>query len=227
MRIEFSTAGDNNYAMTPQIEKRGTRRVLQMAQYGCTHFLLISAPLNMNPDLADEALKNGLLQLGDNLTEAKELSVPGLEMFQVTCVSYMAFRKENGLLEIPDKAANYAVCGGLYSKDEDVFYILLPRTGMSYHTSVAVEISYSMRPHVKEVKKLFRTEREQTPFYEVNFEKKSSYVDGSIVYTIGKRPYSYPLTEQMMGKTILIRTDGEIPKFKSTSSGVILKTRDK
>lgn len=227
MRIEFSTAGDNNYAMNPQTEKRGTRRVLQMTQYGCTHFLLISAPLNVEPDFSDETLKNGLMQLGDSLTEAKDLSVPGMEKLQVTCVSYMAYRKENGLLEIPEKAANYAVCGGLYSKDEDVFYILLPRAGMSYRTSVAVEITYSMRPHVKEVKKLFRTEREQTPFYEVNFEKKSSYADGSIVYTIGKRPYSYPLTEQMMGKTILIRTDGEIPQFKSTTSGVILKTRDK
>ena len=226
MRIEFSTAGDNNYAMTPQTEKRGAKRILRMAQHGCTHFLLISAPLNQKPNLEDAGLKEGLLQLGDKMLQAKELSVPGMEVFQVTCISYMEYRKESGLLELPDKAANYAVCGGLYSKEEDVFYIWLPRTGMSYHASVAVEISYSMRPHVKQIKRMFRTETERTPFYEVNFEKKSSYVDGSIVYTIGKRPYSYPLTEQMMGKTILIKTDGEIPQFRSTASGVILRTRD-
>ena len=223
MKIKFSTVGDGNYAMNPQTEKRGDRRVLRMAQHGCTHFLIFTSPLNHQVDLKDEALQDGLQKMGDLLLNAENVLVPGQEAVQVSCVSYMTFRRDNEYIEIPDKAANYAICGCFQKKEEDELHLLLPREGMAYRTAIAVELHYSMKPHVIVTKKLFRSETQRTPFYEVRFEKKASYVDGSVVYTIGQKPYRFPITEAMLGKTILIRTDNEIPRFESLTPGIILR----
>lgn len=223
MNIQFSSAGDNNFAMNPQTEKRGDRRLLRMAQRGCTHFLVLASPLNMKLDIQDKALQSKLEALGDALRDARELPLPQQEEITVSCISYMAFRKDNEYIDLPDKAANYAICGCHYRKEDDLFNVLLPTTGMGYHTSVAVEMHYRMKPYEKEVKKLFRKQVERTPFYEVCFEKKNSFIDGSIVYTIGKKPYRFPITQQMLGRTFLIKTDGEIPKFEADNAGVILR----
>lgn len=223
MKIEFDQASDSNYAMNPQTEKRTGRRLMRMAQHGCTHFLIVSSPLNVQVDLNDPAFKSRLAQMSDGLLNTVDGPLPGREEITVTCVSYMTFRRENEYIELPDKAANYAVCGCHLSRDNEVFRILIPTAGMGYRTSVAVELRYSMKPYVKVTKKFLRTETERTPFYEVIFEKKSSFVDGSVIYTIGQKPYRFAITEQMLGKAFLIRTDGEIPKFESTTPGVILR----
>lgn len=223
MKIQFDLANDNNYAMNPQTEKRTGRRLMRMAQHGCTHFLIISSPLNVQVDVQDDIFQSYLIQLSDDLLNANAISLPGQEDITVTCVSYMAFRRDNEYIELPDKAANYAVCGCLLSRDGEVLRVLMPTAGMGYRTSVAVELHYTMRPYIKVIKKFLRTETERTPFYEVNFEKKSSFVDGSVIYTLGQKPYKFVITGQMLGKPFLIRTDGDIPKFESTTPGVILR----
>lgn len=223
MKIQFDLANDNNYAMNPQTEKRTGRRLMRMAQHGCTHFLIISSPLNVQVDVQDDIFQSCLIQLSDDLLNANAISLPGQEDITVTCVSYMAFRRDNEYIELPDKAANYAVCGCLLSRDGEVLRVLMPTAGMGYRTSVAVELHYTMRPYIKVIKKFLRTETERTPFYEVNFEKKSSFADGSVIYTLGQKPYKFVITGQMLGKPFLIRTDGDIPKFESTTPGVILR----
>lgn len=223
MKIEFISAGDNSYVMNPQTENRGGHRMLRMAQRGCTHFLIFSSPLSVQVNLTDPDFQERLAQMADELLKTKETPLPGQQAISVTCVSHMTFRRDNEYIELPDRAANYAVCGGLLSRDSETMRILIPTAGMSYRTSVAVEIRCSFKPYVKSVKKFLRTETERTPFYEVRFEKKESFVDGSILYTIGQRQYKFAITEQMLGKPILIRTDGEIPKFESTTPGVILR----
>lgn len=222
MKIEFASAGENNYAMNPQTEKRAGRRLMRMAQHGCTHFLIISSPLDVKVDIADKSLQDDLSKVED-LLNAVDKTLPNHEKITVTCVSYLTFRRDNEYIELPDKAANYAVCGCHFSQDSDVFRVLMPMTGMGYHTHVAIELHYKMRPYVKVTKKFLRTEKERTPFYEVQFEKKNSFVDGCVFYTIGQKPYKFPVTQQMLGNTFLIKTDGEIPKFESTTPGVILQ----
>lgn len=223
MKIEFDLASDSNYVMNPQTEKRAGRRLMRMSQHGCTHFLIVSSPLNVQVVLNDAAFRDHLVQMSDDLLCARDSSLPGQEDITVTCVSYMAFRKDNEYIELPDKAANYAVCGCHLSRDGEKMRILMPTAGMGYRTSVAVELRYTMKPYTKVIKKLFRTETERTPFYEVNFEKKNSFVDGGVIYTVGQKPYRFSITKQMLGKPFLIRTDGEIPKFESTNPGVILR----
>ncbi len=222
MIIEFDFASDNNYAMNPQTEKRAGHHLLRMAQQGCTHFLVVASPLDVHIDFSESDTQNRLKQLADRLLDAKELPLPGQDGTTVTCVSYMTFRKDNGYIELPDKAASYAVCGCHLSRDGGIMRILVPTSGMGYRTSVAVELRYSMKPYVKVTKKFLRTETERTPFYQVSFEKKDSFVEGSVVYTIGQKPYRFFITEQMLGKSFLIKTDGEIPRFESTTPGVIL-----
>lgn len=223
MKVEFDLASDSNYVMNPQTEKRTGRRLMRMAQHGCTHFLIVSSPLNVQVDFSDAVFQGQLTQMSDDLLGACDSSLPGQEDITVTCVSYMTFRRDNEYIELPDKAANYAVCGCHLSRDSEKLRILIPTAGMGYRTSVAVELRYTMKPYIKVIKKLFRTETERTPFYEVNFEKKNSFVDGSVIYTIGQKPYRFAITKQMLGKPFLIRTDGEIPKFESTNPGVILR----
>lgn len=223
MNIEFSTAGNTNFAMNPQTEKRGDRRLLRMAQRGCSHFLLFSAPLNQKIDIFDPTVHQLLQDHADTLLTAQDAPLDDTEKFLVSCISYMDFRKANEYIDLPDKAANYALCGCHYRKETDTLIVLLPTPGMGHTTSVAVEMRYSLRPYEKEIKKLFKTVRERTPFYEAYLEKKSAYVDGSIYYTIGKMPYRFPVTERMLGKKFLIRTDGEIPQLESSTDGVILR----
>ena len=223
MKVEFDFAGNNNYVMNPQTEKRAGRRLMRMAQHGCTHFLILSSPLDVQVDMNDPVLQSRLVRMSDDLLNANEKPLPGDESITVACVSYLTFRRENEYIELPDKAANYAVCGCHLSREGNILRILIPTAGMGYRTSVAVEIHYTMRPYEKVTKKLLRTETERTPFYEVSFEKKSSFVHGSVIYTIGQKPYKFVITEQMLGKSFLIRTDGEIPKFESTTPGVNLR----
>ena len=223
MKIQFITAGDSNFAMNPQTEKRGGRRVLKMAQRGCTHFLIFTSPLNIVVDLKDEELLKKLEEMGDTLLSAVDTPLPQQEMIQVSCVDYMNFRRDNEFIVFRDNAAYYAICGCFLSKNDDTLSLLLPRDGMGYRTEIAVEIRYTMKPHVIETRKLLRKEVTRTPFYEVHFEKKTNYIDGSVVYTIGQQPYRYPITEAMLGKTILIRTDNEIPRFESAMPGVTLR----
>lgn len=223
MKIQFDVANDSNYAMNPQTEKRAGRRLMRMAQHGCTHFLIISSALGVQVDFNDSVLQSALVQLSDDLLHADNISLPILDDITVTCVSYMIFRRDNEYIELPDKAANYAVCGCHLSRDGEVLRILMPTAGMGFRTSVAVDLHYTMKPYVKVIKKFLRTETVRTPFYEVNFEKMSTFVDGSIIYTIGQKPYRFAITKQMLGKPFLIRTDGDMPKFESITPGVVLR----
>lgn len=222
MEIEFAVASDSNYAMNPQTEKRAGSRVMRMSHRGCTHFLVVFSPLDVQIDFNDPVFRDKLAQMSEELTSASDTPLPEQENITVTCVSHMEFRKANEYIMLPEKAGNYAVCGCYIGRDNAKMRLFAPAAGMRYRVSVAVELHYTMKPYMKVVKKVFRQEKERTPFYEVCFEKKSSLAEGSVIYTVGRIPYRFVVTEQMLGRPILIRTNGEIPKFESTTPGIIL-----
>ena len=225
MRIIFQNANGERYAGSPQTEKRGDRRSIRFSYAGCTHYLLFRSPLDVTIDLENQKLQDALMMLGDELLYAREMELPGMEKMAVTCVAHTDLYRNNGFIDIKDEAANFAVCGVFMMADQ--FQILLPLRGMSYTTQVAVELSYTLKPYVIEKKGgLFRrATQEQTDFYQVTFEKKNSYISGTVFYTIGRSNYRFPVVEQMMGRTVLIRTNREIPEFVSTTPGVILKKK--
>lgn len=224
MRIIFQTANGERYAGSPQTEKRGDRRAIRFSYIGCTHYLLFQSPLDMSVKLDSSDVQEALLTMGDGVLDAREEALPGMERVLVSCVTHTELYRNNGYITIKDEAANYAICGVFFQADQ--FQILLPLPGMSYTTAVAVELSYTLKPYMIEQKKgLFRKVTEQTDFYQVTFERKNSYISGTVYYTIGRQNYRFPVVEQMMGRTVLIKTNKEIPEFKSTTPGVVLKKR--
>ena len=65
----------------------------------------------------------------------------------------------------------------------------------------------------------------KTDFYRIAPEKENNYISDTVYHTIGRNNYCFPVAEQMMGKTVLTKTNREIPEFVSTTPGVILKKK--
>lgn len=224
MKIQFQNADGCHYAGMPQTERRGDRRLLRFAYAGCTGYLLLRAPLEKPIDLLSETTQHAIAVLGDRLRFGVEEQLPGQEHTTVRFVSHDELYRGNDCVEIPDGAANYAVCG--VWETEGVLRILLPLEGMSSTASVAVELHYSVRPHMVQVRRgFFRTVTEQSDFYQVTFERKPGYTSDMVCYTIGNSGLRYPVMEKMIGSTTLIKTNKQIPEFHSVTPGVILKKK--
>ena len=222
MDLEFVRSTDSRYAMNPQIEKRQGSHRMRMAQHGCTHFLIMSSPLNVEVDFEDPKFQESMASIGEPL-DAKDTLLPGFGNVTVTCISYPEYRRNNEYIELPDRVAAYAVYGCLESGG--VLKIFLPMKGMIYQTSVAVDLRYSINPFMREVRRGFRRVTEQTPFYEVLFEKKNSFANGSVVYTIGNEPYRFAITENMLGRSVYIKSEKEMPRFEAAASGINLQRK--
>lgn len=224
MKIQFQNANGGQYAGMPQTERRGDRRVLRFAYAGCSGYLLLRSPLEKPIDLMSEMTQHAILVLGDRIRFGLEEQLPNMEHITLRYISHEELFRCNDCVEIPDYAANYAVCGVCEEGQE--MQILLPLDGMSYTTSVAVELHYSIRPHMVEVRRgMFRRAMEQSDFYQVTFERKSGYASGMVYYTIGNNGLRYPVMEKMVGATTLIKTNKQIPEFHSATPGVILKKK--
>lgn len=224
MKIQLYNADGFHYAGTPQTEKRGEKRVIRFAYAGCSGYLLLRAPLEKPIDLLSETTQHALAALGDRILMGMEEQLPHMEYITVRFISHDELYRGGDCIEIRDDAANYAVCGVL--QEADVCRILLPLEHMLYATAVAVELHYSVEPHMVQVKKgLFRKGMEQSDFYRVRFERKPSYVDGMVYYTIGRSGIRFPVTERMMGNTVLIKTNQQIPEFHTATPGVVLKKK--
>ena len=220
MRIVFYDADNNHYALHPACENRGNQRFITFSHVGCTGYLLFRAPLDQPIDLRSDQLRHALAELEDRFLYITEEKLSRMEQFSVRYVSHTdLFRNKSGI-EIPEGAANYAVCG--VWKQGDELRILIPAKAMTYTTAVAMELHYSIKPHRKAVKKFFRTVFEETTFYQVTFERKPGYVNGTVFYTIGSSGIRYPVVEKMIGATTLINTYGQVPEFRSVAPGVKL-----
>lgn len=224
MNILFQQADSNCYASMPQTEKRADGRIIRFSHAGCTGYLLLQAPLSTPIDLSSAELQDALRLVGDALNSGRELPLPGTDRITVRYLSRAELHRGNDHAEIRDEAANHAVCGVWESGSE--FRVILPAQGMRYTTAVAVELSYSSVPHMVTVRKrFFRQETVQSDFYRVTFDQKINYSDGMVYYTIGTSKFRFPVTEKMMGRTVLIKTNKQCPEFHSANAGVILKKR--
>lgn len=224
MNILFQQADSNHYASMPQTEKRPDGRILRFSHDGCTGYLLLQAPLSTTIDLDSGKLQEALRLVADSLSSGRELPLPGTDRITVRYLSRAALHRSNDHTEIRDEAANHAVCGVWETGNE--FRVILPVQGMKYTTAVAVELSYTSTPHMVTVRKgLFRRETVQSDFYQVTFDQKINYSDGMVYYTIGTSKFRFPVTEKMMGRTVLIKTNKHCPEFHSANPGVILKKR--
>lgn len=224
MKIQLLNANGSHYAGTPQSEKRGAKRIIRFAYAGCSGYLLLRSPLEKQIDLHSETTQHALAVLGDRILGGQEVQLPQMEYITVRYISHDEIFRSGDCVEIRDDPANYAVCGVL--KKEDICQILLPLENMLYTTAVAVELYYSVEPYMIQVRKgLFRKVMEQSDFYWVRFERKPSYVDGMVYYTIGRSGTRFPVTERMLGASVLIKTNKQIPEFHAATPGVVLKKK--
>lgn len=220
MKITFQNANGNHFARMPQTERRDKKRYIRFSYAGCTGYLILRSPLEKPADLLSEELQHAIVSLGDRISFGEERQLPGMEHISIRYVTHSELFRGNDSIEIPEGAASYAVCGVVVQGEE--FRILLPLDKKSSTTAVAVELPYSIRRHEIEKRKLFRTVREQTDFYQVSFERRNGYVSGMAYYTIGNSGLRYPVVEKMIGATTLIKTNGQIPEFHVAVPGVIL-----
>lgn len=224
MKFVFREADGTHYAGAPQTEKVREQRFLRFVHSGCTSYLLLCAPLDKQIDLHSEKVQKAIAELPKDLTEDRAVSLPGMNHISIRWIKNDTLFCNNDHIEIRDEAANYAICGVLERDGE--FQILIPLQGMTYTTAVAVELRYSAEPYFVEVKKgFFRKELEQTDFCIVNFDHKPCYTNGMVYYTVGKSPCRYPVTERMMGATVLIKTKKQPLEFHSATPGVLLKKK--
>ena len=223
MKIVFQEAGGNHYAVRPQCERRGDKRVLGFRAAGCTGYLLFRAPLDKTIDLGSEAIQHAIAMLEEKVCTSYDVKLPQMEHITMRYISQAEFYKCSNGIEIPETAANYAVCGVWQVGNE--FRVLWPRETAGSTTSVSVELSYSLRPYIITQRKFFRTVQEQTDFYQVTFDRKPGYSNGMVFYTIGDSGVQYPVMEQMLGKSTLIKTFKKVPVFHTAVPGVVLKKK--
>lgn len=220
MNIKFQDANGSHYAGKPQTERRDNKRYIRFAYAGCTGYLLLRSSLDKPANLHSEELQHAIMELGDRIRFGCEEQLPGMEHISLRYVSHNELYRNNDSIEIVDTAASYAVCGVWDFNGE--WRILLPLEGMSSTVSVAIELTYSVRPYVVMERRFLRSVPRQTDFYQVEFKRVSGYVSGLVCYTIGNSGLRYPVMEKMIGATTLIKTNRQIPEFHSLTPGVTL-----
>lgn len=228
MEVILEKMNSQVYAIRPQVEKVQGKNYLKVSYEGCTHILLLRRALDEKINFLDEGIKAQLMQLEEQVLSGEEVMLPGNEI-KARTVSYVAMRQNRDTISLPDFAANYAICGCRYDSQKDQFRLYLPENVSSqYQTTVSIEIRYHVEPYAVSVKKgpfgIGGTEYRHTDFYKVKIgTEKSHFRSGDIVYTVAGNNYKYPVTDEMRGREVLIRSRGDTPpRFFSEVSGVTL-----
>lgn len=229
MEIVLEKMNGKVYAMDPQIEKIQGQNRMRLAYTGCTHILLLYAFLEHKIDFLSEDMHERLKSLQKEVLSGESVRLPETDMM-VKMVDFLTLQKNKGNIQLPDIAANYAVCACRYRPQQDIMTLYLPdRSSLRYQATVSVEIKYKVEPYILSVKKGFLglggMESRRTEYFRaVIGTEKSNFQSGDIVYTINKEPYRYPITKEMKGKELLIKSsDGIPPKFQATVPGITLK----
>lgn len=223
MNIKFQDANGSHYARMPQTECRDNHRRIRFSYTGCTGYLILRSSLDKPANLLSEELQHAIVVLGDRIREAGDHQLPGMGYISVRYVSHSELFRGNDSVEVPDGAASYAVCGVLIQGDE--MRILLPKDSATSTTSVAVELTYSIRPHVITRRRFLHTVQEQTDYCQVTFERRVGYTSGMVYYTIGNSGLRYPVMEKMIGATTLIKNNRQALEFHVAVPGVTLVRR--
>lgn len=229
MNVVLEKMDGQVYAMSPIIERIGGQNQMRLAYSGCTHILLLCAKLDQKIGFMDEATRELVKNLNSDILSGKKISL--CEQPQVTAwtVDFMTFQRNLGKIQLPEMAANYAVCACCHDQQTDVLSLYLPeRVSVQYQATVSVEIPYKVEPYRISVKTGFlgmREELQDTDFYKATVgTENSNFHSGDIVYKVSAEKYLYPVPERMKGREFLIRSKkGAPPEFSSAVSGITLR----
>lgn len=229
MEVILEKMNSHVYAIRPQVEKIQGQNYLKINYEGCTHILLLYRALDKKIDLLHEEIRLLLGKLEESVLTGEEVQLLDCQI-KARTVNYVTMKKNKDVIPLPDIAANYAVCGCRYDKQNDQFRVYLPESVSSqYQATVSVEVIYHVEPYKIPVKKgLFGVggiEYRQTDYYKVTVgTEKTRFSSGDIVYISAGSNYKYPVTEHMRGKEVLIRGKSDTPpRFFSAVSGITLR----
>lgn len=205
------------YAMNPEVEKIQGQNYMKLVHSGCTHVLLLYAMLDEKINFMEENTKTLLKNLKEDILTGDVLTFSDSSM-KARIVDYVTIQKNRGSIQLPEIAANYAICACRYNQQDDSLKLYLPdRDLIRYQTTVSVEVKYKVEPYEIPVKKGFLgicgVEMQRTDFYKVLVgTEKSNFSSGDIVYTIDREPWKYPVTEEMKGREVLIKSGNGNPR---------------
>lgn len=228
MNVILETMGSVIYAMNPQIEKVQGQNRLRLVQSGCSHILLISTPLGSPIDLEQEDIRKILTNLEEKVFKG-ETEVVFEKQLEIESYSHVDLQDHGGKIPLPEKTAEYAILGVTYDKRKGEAHIFLPNnSAIKYKTTATIEVAYKLSPYTIPQKRgifgLGREEEQQTGFYKLVIGNEKTVIPtGCLVYTIGKQPYEYPITDKVCGKEVLIKANGIPPVLKTTISGITLR----
>lgn len=204
MKITLTNFNAEHYATN--LCQRGD--TLKWESVGATHIMVIRAKFGTDIRLTGQEPELAVMDL--NETEKDKESLLGKDKYFV-----MFPRSPINTYHFPVKPASYAVFACELNSNADELVIYNPNDACFYQCSVsaAVEVSINKAPIEKKslfekMSVMFKPIEEEKRYYNVAFPELPGYNGDLLYYSYDGCAYKYPITRQMMNKTV------QIPEWK-------------
>jgi len=207
MRFELLDFNNTHYATNLQ----QAETVLKWDSAGSTHHLILrgdfGTPLVLTADDARRIEKHS----NDQIFSGKEIHYADQRYFAVIPRAYV-----NNYL-ITASPAGYAVFCCEYDPATDICRVYLTNDACQYQCDVSANLDIGIRK--EEVKRGFLSRKPEKEYYEVHIPNIPGYTDGTLRYTYDGCRYHYPVTREMLGKTLHIPSfNDKPPRIESASA---------
>ncbi len=213
--IKYEKIDGRHYVMAPETPKRGGKRILSVKCSGITHIVMITDPsMGDARDLFSEDMKARLEDLAEeysgHLKEIRGAELGGGK--QVTFIDFVEYQIGGQSYEIEDRAQRIYVFGASCLNRELTLYLPEAGSNEEFYSDISLEMKYKRLPCTEIVIQRngpFSTKEvvRETGYDYVYFERILGYTSGMVCYEVDLKgkTYSIPVTEDMTGKTILIK----------------------
>ncbi|MCL1789513.1 MAG: hypothetical protein FWG33_04070 [Oscillospiraceae bacterium] len=211
MNIKLTDFNSEHYATN--LSQRGDS--LKWESVGATHIMIIRDKFGSDIRLTQEDADT---RFSGEFVTGKEIRLEGNRVFiilpRVGINTYI----------FPVKPANYAVFSCNYQEDELTIYNPIDACFYQCSVSATVEVSVKKAPFLKKsfferTKGLFKPEEEVQTYYDVGLPEILGYSDGLLCYSYDGCAFKFPITAQMLNKTVQIpEWKGKPPKVESLDS---------
>jgi hypothetical protein len=213
MNIKLIDFDSEHYAAN--LSPRGDS--LKWESVGATHFMIVRAPFGADIRLTENDVQ---FLFSGSLITGKEMKLGGDKFFIIlprsginTCVFSV-------------KPAAYAVFACNYDGNDLTIYN--PNDACFYECSVSATVEVSVKKAPVEKKKLFDrikesfkpdNEEQERRYYNVTLPEMADYQGGLLCYSYEGCVYKFPITAQMLNRTVLIpEWKGRQPRVESLDS---------
>ncbi len=235
MQVKFRNIDGNHYVIDPTTVKTGDKRMLSVNSNGTTHIIMITDPSMQDADTVfGEEVKTRISEMMNGVDRRnldiknKEIGIGGL---QITFIDYVQYQINGKAYEVADRAQRIFVCSAVCQEEEMIIY--LPDSAVHCFTDVRLEMKYKRAPYIiQEIVKgaWGKTSiiQKDTGFELVKFEKILGYSDGMVSYDVELKGHRYtiPITQEMTGKTLLIKKVQGVPLVFNTNDLTLIEVKE-